>query len=127
MKRHTSLEKEAKLFGTYLTGYPPAASHITLYQQSAPKEPASGTYAAALHHPFLLPCLDAHDALFRPTSTLRQRLYLMFSILEASPEHTELFLPQQRSRWYTATVFGYAIRSVYRLGVGTVIVRVRGW
>jgi len=127
MKSRPSPSEEAMLFGKYLVGYPPASAHIALYQQVAPKTPATGTYAAALRYPLLLPCLDAYDAFFRPSSMLRQRLYLMFSILEASPEHTELFLPHKRSIWYVFAIAGYGIRGAYRLVIGTILVKARGW
>jgi hypothetical protein len=80
----------------------------------------------ALKHPFLLPYLDAHDAFFRPNSELRQRLYLMFSILEASPDFADSFLPRKHSTWYIITIGAYGLRGIYRLIVGTVLVKVQG-
>ncbi|HUB93416.1 MAG TPA: hypothetical protein VMB52_02840 [Verrucomicrobiae bacterium] len=127
MKHTVPLDKEALLFSTYLIGESPTTKQIALYTQSVPKAANGSTYTAAVHHSFLLPYLDAYDALFRPASELRQRLYLMFSILEASPEHTELFLPQQRSWWYVLRFVAYGIRGSYRLVIGVAIVKARGW
>lgn len=82
--------------------------------------------AAALRRPRLLPFLDAHDALFRPKSQLRQRLYLMFSILEATPDVSQKFLPTKRPRAYIVIAGLLGMRGVLRLVVGGVIVRVWG-
>jgi hypothetical protein len=127
MKRLFSPEAEAAVFSKYLIGYEPTAAQVGLYKRSVLRLPDDATCAAALQHPLLLPYLDAYDAFFRSTSPLRQRLYLMFSILEASPEHTELFLPRQRSGWYVLAIAFYGARGVCRLVIGTVIVKTRGW
>ena len=127
MKSRLSLHDEAAIFSRYLVGYSPTTSHADLYTRVAPRPTDTGTYAAALRHPALLPYLDAYDAFFRPSSQLRQRLYLMFSILEASPDHTELFLPRQRSPWYVFALIGHGVRGAYRLSIGFLIVKASRW
>jgi hypothetical protein len=121
-------EIEATILSRYLVKNRPSSTQLELYKKAALRIDTGDakTLLAALRHPMLLPCLDAHDALFRSSSQLRQRLYLMFSILEASPDFTELFLPRKRSVWYVLAVAGYGIRGVFRLITGTILVKVRG-
>jgi hypothetical protein len=122
-------ENEAKILAHYLVHEQATDAHIALYEHSVrPHEISSAnkTLGVALRHPWLLPYLDAHDALFRPNSTLRQHLYLMFSILEASPDFVEKFLPKKRSPLYILPIVGYGIRGVYRAMIGTLLVRIRG-
>ncbi len=129
MKAPIPLHEEAALFSKYLIGHAPSQAHTTLYERGVSKlasSASSGTYFTVLRHPSLLPYLDAYDAFFRPASPLRQRLYLMFAILEASPDHTELFLPQKRSLWYLLMILAHGARGVYRLIVGTILVKVGG-
>jgi hypothetical protein len=120
---------EAKVLAHYLIHESATDAHIALYERATLPHATTDnnrTFIVALQHPKLLPYLDAHDALFRPNSILRQRLYLMFSILEASPDFTPKFLPQKRSPLYIFAVAGYGIRGAYRVIVGLSLVKTRG-
>lgn len=122
-------QEEAIIFTHYLIRNTPTQAHIALYTRalSSNTRPSSEkSFIAALQHPTLLPYLDAHDALFRPTSELRKRLYLMFSILEASPDFTDMFLPKKAPFWYIFILAGYGIRSTWRIVIGTLLVKVGG-
>jgi hypothetical protein len=129
MKPETPAAYELTVFSRYLIKRTPNADQGALYERALAyigTTKTDRTFGTALRHPWLLPYLDAHDAFFRPSSELRQRLYLAFSILEASPDFAELFLPRTRSGWYIFGVIGHGIRSIFRLVVGTIVVKIRG-
>lgn len=77
------------------------------------------TLAFALAHPWLLPSLDAAAAFVRPQALLHRKALLMTAILEASPDHADLFLPRVAGwlalGWLGARV---AFSTVVHLAVG---------
>ncbi len=48
--------------------------------------------------PWLFNAVDGALALVRPASGIRQRGYVMLAVLEASPQHADLFLARERPR-----------------------------
>lgn len=127
----TAAKQQAEIFTAYLLKSSPTQQHTELYEkalasQSLPQvSQRTTTLQAGLDNPQLLAYLDAHDAFFRPNSELRQRLYLIFSILEASPDFTDYFLPIKRSKWYIGVVPFIGLRAIWRLLVGFIIVKSR--
>jgi hypothetical protein len=126
-----ALKQEAQILTVYLLHRTPSKQHTQLYARAVSSQKfdesnQSKTLHAGLRHPRLLPYLDAYDALFRPNSVLRRRLYLMFAILEASPDFTELFLPHKRSKWYLLAVGMVGARGVCRLAIGLILVKAGG-
>lgn len=122
-----STEEEARILTRYLINEVPSKVQVGLYSIGSSSSVTAGRERAwdiVLNHPWLLPYFDAYDALFRPDSQLRKKLYIMFSILEASPDFVEKFLPQKRSLWYLLILAGVGIRSIYRLLMGVVFVKV---
>lgn len=97
---------EAKLFSKYLIGN--HASQVLLERyaktvRSNPVEVIGKDYKilqTKVHYPFLLGLLDAGCAVKYPQTELRRRLFICFAILEASPEYTSFFLPQNRKSLY---------------------------
>ena len=61
-------------------------------------------------HPWTLPFIDAGAGILRPDSGVRQRLFLMTAILEATPLYAEFFLaPAPRAPQF---IFGMALRCI---------------
>jgi hypothetical protein len=122
----TALFHEAEVLSRYLIGEAPPQAQIDLYTRAIDRleiTQPEGTFAAAIKHPRLLPYLDAHDALFHSSSQLRQKLYLMFAILETSPELADYFLPQNHSFLYLAVIGYNGVTAVGRLLIGTILVK----
>lgn len=118
---------EATIFSQYLIHANPTPRQVRIYQRAIDQNEPSKALLAAHKHPFLLPYLDAHDAFFRPTSQLRGRLYLMFSILEASTEFTDKFLASRRSKLYIFVAILIGLRALCRLSIGTIIAVTGGY
>lgn len=78
----------------------------------------------AFRHPSLITFLDAALVFLDPTSELRRRIYIMFSILEASPEYASSFLPRRFSFIETIGVFMVGIRAVLKILIGVIIIKV---
>lgn len=73
----------------------------------------------ARRHPCTWPLLDAATGLLRPHSAVRQRVFLMAAVLEASPEHVEFFLkPPEKPLRLMASVAWQGIRSAVMAAVG---------
>jgi len=67
--------------------------------------------------------IDSGLALIKPHSEVRRRLYLMFAILESTPEYWKYFIPVRRSGWYIITIIGVGLRSVLRAIFGVILVK----
>ena len=80
--------------------------------------------AVVTKHPRLLPYIDGGIALSNPDSELRRRLYVMFAVLESTPDYWQYFLPVKRSDWYILAVAGSGIRSAWRGVIGYCVVKV---
>jgi hypothetical protein len=121
-----SLKKQAEIFANYLVRQPPPKKLVEIFIDSieADADNTDTFLLLALTRPCLLPYLDAYSELFRPTSLLRQRLYLMCAILEASPHYVDYFLPRKRSPFYIFMLPILGLRALYRLTVGIMIAKV---
>jgi hypothetical protein len=129
--QRTALENEGLTLGRYLIGKDPSSLALELFiraiQKTAPATLSRSTLATCLRHPSLIPFLDAYDAFFRPSSVLRRHLHLMFAILEASPEFTQGFLPEERPWWYVIVIGFRVMTAGYHLIIGTLIAKVSGF
>jgi len=74
----------------------------------------------------MLRIADAGLALTSPSSPVRKRIFIMFSILETSARFTDYFLPVERSRIYILNIGFLAVRAVLAGVVGVVLVKVIG-
>ena len=119
--------QEAIILSQYLISKNPSSQQIDLYQTATIARPSDRAFERTFRHPRLLPYIDAYDALCRPHSELRSRLYLMFSILEASTKNTDLFLPRQRQPWFILTLPLIGLRAGWRLLVGALLVKAGGY
>jgi len=75
-------------------------------------------------HPHLIGSIDAALCIADQNSEVRRRIYVMFSILEATPEFADAFLPKAHSGWYIFAVGYYGVRAVCKTIFGLVIVKV---
>jgi len=76
-------------------------------------------------HPRLFNSVDGALALVRPTSGIRQRGYIMLAVLEASPQHVDLFLARERARpLVVLSVIGAAVAGALRVPLGLLVVAV---
>jgi hypothetical protein len=101
MSEDTALEAEARIFGHYLVGRPPAAELVARYREAcrrlwpeAPVGPDASRLAFVRRHPWSVGPLDAAAALLDPSSQLRSRVLVAAAILEATPTHADDFLPR---------------------------------
>jgi hypothetical protein len=121
---------EANLFGRYFLGTPPSPAVVKLYTSAMAANAGQASasdrklLAFAHTHPWSIGYIDAAVALLQPGSEFRRRLYVMCSILEATPDYHTYFLPQHRSWWYIPYIIWVGIRAVYKAIVGIVIVKV---
>jgi len=122
--------QEARIFARYLLQTEPTDSAIKLYNAAmqANSGDADGSdkklLSLIVKYPFLLSCVDAGLALLKPNSEVRRRLYVMFSILESTPDYHERFLPKQRSPLFVFVLILVGIRAVFRTAAGIVVVKV---
>jgi hypothetical protein len=122
--------EEAVAFGRYLTGQSPGQQCIDLYVAAVVKRAGivSGGDARlisfARRHPHALGLLDAGLALARPRAELRRRIYLMFAIVEATPENCQSFLPTDRSRAYIVVVAAYLAAAMLKAILGLALIGV---
>jgi hypothetical protein len=120
---------EAERFSRYLAGAPASTAIAARYADALaaggpPLRPRDELLLRfALTRPRGLGLLDAGLALTDPDAELRRRLYLMFAILEASPEHHERFLPVDRGPLYPFAVAFAGVRGAVKAILGVVLVR----
>ena len=77
----------------------------------------------AFNHPRLLPFLDAGLVFLRPYSELRRRIYIIFAILESTPEYSNEFMPTKTGFWGNIRIGLVGARAAWRAIVGIVIIK----
>ena len=104
MSDDSVLEAEARIFGRYLVGRPPAAEVVARYRDASrvlwPGAPGPGDaerLAFVRRHAWSVGPLDAAAALFDPSGQLRSKVLVTAAILEATPAHADDFLPRSVS------------------------------
>ena len=81
------------------------------------------TWDRMLRSKFYLKLVDSGLALSNPQSSLRKRIFIMLTLLEASPEHIRYFLPQERNIWYLIPLgFRAGMSGVYMV-FGVIVVK----
>lgn len=121
---------EAELFGRYLAKDTPSKKIIALYEKAMDrtvgKVSVSDARALAFvcRHSWAIGFVDAGLAIVRPQSEVRRRLYVMFSILEATPEYAMQFLPQDQPWWYIFVVAWAGVKAAAKALLGIALVKV---
>lgn len=121
------LRREADILGRYILGETPSAVVVELYA-SANAKLAGLTAAAAdpvvrfaLQHPWSIGLLDGALALRDRDAPLRQRLLVMFAILETQPVYSERFLPRPHTPADVGQVAVHAVRAVANAVLGSAL------
>jgi hypothetical protein len=121
------LEQEARLFTRYLIHRDVDPQAIRLYRaamaDSKPDKADKKLLDFMVSHPWSIGLIDAGLVFHNSASEARRRLYVMFAILEASPEYYDLFLPAKRSSLYIFVIFYASIRAVIKAAVGLLLVK----
>jgi nucleoside-diphosphate-sugar epimerase len=74
-------------------------------------------------YPFLLRIIDGGLALLKPYGGIRRKIYTMLAILEASPEHADLFLPKAYTGLYLLGLVGAGIRAGFSAAAGVLLIK----
>lgn len=119
-----ALRREAEIFGHYILGGAPSAAVVELYASANAK--LDGLVAAAadpvvrfaLRHPWSIGLLDGALAFRDRDAPLRQRLLVMFAILETQPIYSERFLPRSHTPMDVGQVAVHAVRVVANAVLG---------
>jgi hypothetical protein len=124
-----ALQLEAGVVARRLIGRDPADAERIRYAEAVSRRalPFSDReqrlWQRILARPLLFNAVDGALALVEPTSPIRQRGYIMLAVLEASPEHTDLFLARERARWLVViSVLGAAIVGGLRALLGLLVI-----
>jgi hypothetical protein len=130
MKVKRAIQQEAAVLCNYLVGAPPTAHIQELYAAVINREEATLNrkdelvLRYVLRRPRHLIYLDSALALVRPTAALRQRLYAMFAITEATPEYAPRYLPESKPPLYAVVIGLTGLRAIYRTVIGLVLLHV---
>ena len=119
-------EQEALLLANYLLRTTPSKQIIKLYSTTVKNEAADTDkrlIAFSFGHPRLLKAIDGGLALLSPNHELRRRIFIMFALLEASPKHTEYFLPIDRSPLYIIKISLRGVGSLCYAILGILIIK----
>jgi hypothetical protein len=125
-----SLMQEAEIFGQYLLKRAPGEAAKTLYSQAISSTSVTieindqKLLRFVLHNTWSIGLVDSGLALLNPGSEVRRRLYMLFCILESSPEHHDLFLPKHRNSFYLLAVLFSGFHAVIKAIVGSVLVKI---
>ncbi|HUR11454.1 MAG TPA: hypothetical protein VM012_08795 [Flavitalea sp.] len=120
------LHEEACVLSRYLGRKNPDAQSTRLYVDAVEKIaiPLSGDqkriWEKCLSHSWLLPSIDAALAWNEPYNPIRNRIFIMLSILETRPDFTHLFLPVRRSPFYLFSITGRLIAAFMKLIIGKI-------
>lgn len=119
---------QARIFSKYLIGELPSRQAIIIYEQAVEDAPLIDAVDKRLiyfatEHPKFIGLLDSALAFIKPYSELRRRLYVMFAILESSPEYANYFLPVSRGRLYLVRVGLAGLSAAGKIILGTILIK----
>ena len=125
-----SLRQEAEIFGRYLVKRPPGDAAKTLYSHAIRSTPTTieikdqKILQFILHNAWSIGLVDSGLALLKPASEVRRRLYIMFSILESTPECSDIFLAKKRNPFYLLIILLSGVRAIIKGLVGSLLVKI---
>ena len=120
-------EKEVTVFCNYLVKKAPTALVTELYSKAIAtlpntiSEKEKKIIAFALKNSWSIALLDSGAALLAPQSELRRRLFILFAILESTPDHCERFMTTNRGPFYLFTILFVGTRSILRALAGIIL------
>ncbi len=120
-------KKEAAVFSRYLIGKNANEQCINLYIEAqqklaipiTPREQQKLNFI--LRFPLFVGCIDGALAIVNPEHPIRKKVYVMFSVLESSPDFHTSFLPQQRSSTYLFKILWTGTRAVFNTLFGFIL------
>jgi len=122
-----TFEQEARIFTKYLVNRNASPQAIQLYKAAVSTSKPDTTDKKLLNfmlvHPHSIGLIDAGLVFHNPNSEARRRLYLMLSILEASVECSDLFLPKKRGSFYMVVIFFAGVRAIIKAFLGLLLVK----
>ena len=123
-----SLDREADIISRYLIGKSASPSARQLYAEAVSSwntdaKTESRLLKLAFGYPFLIGALDAGLVFCAPQSVLRRRIFVMFAVLEASPDYWDFFLPKKRSLGYLFVIGLSGLRAIYRAIFGVLLIK----
>lgn len=124
------LRHEAAIFSKYLIGVAPDDQAVTIYVKALQHRPGdvSKIDQARLrfvrNNPWMVRFVDSGLALVDPSSEVRRRIYTMFSVLEASPQYHNKFLPARRKWWYIFVIGLIGVKGLLKTAIGALVVKV---
>lgn len=122
------MKKEVQVFCRYLIGSEPIDQVYTSYPKAiASLNPQMDEFTKScldlsFKWPFLVALLDSGMAVLSPFHPYRQRIYIMFAILESQPEYAHLFLPQTNSWKSTLGIIAKSFTAVIKIFLGMITV-----
>ena len=123
-------KKELSLFTKYvLRSAVPTEEMARLYKKgvvnegNSIKEQDLAGLKFAIKHPWSIKFLDSGYAIISPGHELRHRIYIVFSLLEASTGYTQFFLPQKRNPLYAIKIGFLGCWSLTKAVIGIVIIK----
>lgn len=117
-----TLAEECVLLTRYLLDREPSPELVARYEAAHSVLELSGSDGELrfVHrHPWALAYLEAAAGFVSPRGVLRQKVYLMAAILEATPEHAEFFLRTPAPFWpLVAGLVWQGVRSAVKAALG---------
>ena len=127
MYMQLSLKNQTDILVLYLTGR--SVSDPIIYElyehavEGLTNDKEGKLLKLAFNRPFIIPYLDGGLVFIRSTSELRRRIYIIFSILESSPDYSDLFIPKKYTLTGTILIGLSCIRAALRAAIGIVIIK----
>ena len=122
-------DRVAIAIARHLIGEPPSPDEIARWRQAVEvrdarlsRERDRRLWAWIRRAAWLTGPIDAGLALTDPHSPVRERLYLMLAILEASPAHTRSFLPRETGRLALLALMPRMVAAAFRSALGVMLV-----
>lgn len=122
-----NLTHEAELLTKYLTGRPATAQVVDLYAKamhnlSLPLNATESKYwDFMMRNEWSIGCIDGAMALRNPKGNIRQKIFILFAILESTTDYSDLFLPVQQDSISIFNIFISGARGVIRTIIGLIL------
>lgn len=123
------LEKEANIFGSYLTGKAPVFQFVDLYIKACSEHSLYCTpeenkiLRFIIKNSFFLIFIDAALAFSRRDSVIRKKIFLASAIVESLPDYSYLFLTPKRNPLYLIKTMVRGVRAVICSVIGIIILK----
>jgi hypothetical protein len=127
----TETNREAIILENYLSSASPSMILVQRYNDAILNTSSTLTISISDRRlllfiqkkPSFLGFIDSGLAILNPYSEVRRRIYIMFSLLESSVDHTNEFLPVKRKRIYLLTVLFSGFSAICKALVGILLIK----